>query len=105
LRGADNDLLQCLSECALNVLKGNVDLTPSEKAKLTKYKQKLRKVANKKVPLKQKHKIVQTGGFVPALLAPVVKAVVVPLIGKAIGSVVTGLVKKVKKTPRRFLFR
>ena len=107
LRGADKDLLQCLTECALNVLKGNVNLTPSEKTKLTKYKQKLRKVADKKVPLKQKQKIVQTGGFLPALLAPVVKAVVAPLIGKAIGGVVTGLVKKVKRTPRhkRFLFR
>ena len=107
LRGADKDLLQCLSECALNVLKGNVKLTSTEKAKLTKYRQKLRKVSDKKVSLKQKQKIVQTGGFVPALLAPVVKAVVAPLLGKAIGGVVSGLIKKVKKTPKqnRFLFR
>ena len=79
LRGADKDLLQCLSECALNVLKGNVPLTSTEKAKLIKYKQKLRKVANKQVSLKQKHKIVQTGGFLPALLAPILGAVLGPI--------------------------
>ena len=70
LRGADEDLVQCYSECALNMLKGNVPLSGPQKAKLTKYKQKLRKVANKKISLKEKHKIVQTGGFVPLLLAP-----------------------------------
>ena len=35
LNGIDKDLLQCLSEFALNILKGNVTLKPSEKAKLT----------------------------------------------------------------------
>ena len=79
LRGANQDLLQCLSECALNILKGNVTLKPSEKARLTKYRQKLRKVADKKVSLKQKHKIVQTGGFAPALLAPLLAPLIAPL--------------------------
>ena len=37
LRGADKDLLHCLSECALNILRGNVPLKPSDKARLTKY--------------------------------------------------------------------
>ena len=107
LRGADKDLLQCLSECALNVLRGNVTLTGPQKAKLTKYKQKLRKVANKKVSLKEKHKIVQTGGFAPALLAPLVKPVIAPLAGKVLSGAVGGLVNKIRKTPRhrRFLFR
>ena len=47
LKGADKDLLQCLSECAHNILRGNVHLTPNQKAKLTKYKQKIRQVAVK----------------------------------------------------------
>ena len=90
LRGADKDLLQCLSECALNILKGNVSLKPSEKARLTKYRQKLRKVADKKVSLKQKHKIVQTGGFAPALLAPLLAPLIAPLAKRAVG----GLARK-----------
>ena len=107
LRETDKDLLQCLSECAFNVLRGNVPLTAPQKAKLTKYKQKLRKVADKKVSLKEKHKIVQSGGFSTALLAPLMKPVIAPLAGKALTGVVGGLVKKIQKTPRhrRFLFR
>ena len=107
LRGADKDLLQCLSECAFNLLRGNVALTGPQKAKLTKYKQKLRKVANKKVSLKEKHKIVQTGGFAPALLTPLIKPVIAPLAGKVLSGAVGGLVNKIRKTPRhrRFLFR
>ena len=90
LRGADKDLLQCLSECALNILKGNVKLKPSEKARLTKYRQKLRKVADKRSSLKQKHKIVQTGGFAPALLAPLLAPLIAPLAKRAVG----GLARK-----------
>lgn len=90
LRGADKDLLQCLSECALNILNGNVKLKPTDKARLTKYKQKLRKIANKKVSLNQKHKIVQSGGFVPALLAPLLAPIIAPLAKTVLG----GLLKK-----------
>ena len=79
------DLIQCLSECALNILKGNVTLKPAEKARLTMYRQKLRKVADKKVSLKQKHKIVQTVGFAPALLAPLLAPVIAPLAKQVIG--------------------
>ena len=63
LRGADKDLLHCLSECAHNILQGNVKLKPSDKARLSKYRQKLWKLAEKRGYLKQKHKIIQTGGF------------------------------------------
>lgn len=96
LKGADKDLLQCLSECAHNVLQGNVPLKPSEKARLTKYKQKLRHIANKKTALKQKQKIVQTGGFLPALLAPLIGSVIAPLAEKAIGGIVKAIKKKKK---------
>lgn len=91
LKGADKELLKCLSECAYNILQGNVTLTKSQKARLTKYKQKLRKVANKKTSLKEKHKLVQTGGFLPALLAPLLSSVIVPLAGE----VVKGIAKSV----------
>ena len=90
LRGADKDLVQCLSECAYNVLRGNVPLTPVQKAQLTKYKQKLRRVANKKTALKQKQKTFQTGGFVPLIA----KALLGPLISLAAKGVVKGLSKK-----------
>ena len=90
LRGADKDLLHCLSECAHNILKGNVHLTPAEKSRLSKYKQQLRKVSQKKTSLKQKHKLVQTGGWVPLALAPLLKPLILPL---AAGGV-SGLAKR-----------
>ena len=103
LRGADKDLLQCLSECALNILRENVSLTPSEKAALVKYRLKVRKLSDKKTPLKEKHKIVQTGGFSPALLAPLLKPLIVPL---ATAAFKAGY-NKIKNTAnrKRFLFR
>ena len=47
-------------------------------------------MADKKVSLKQKHKIVQTGGFAPALLAPLLSPLIVPLAKRAVG----GLARK-----------
>lgn len=101
LKGCDKDLLQCLSECAHNVLQGNVSLTPGQKSRLTKYKQKLRSVANKKTALKTKQKIVQTGGFLPALLAPLLGSVIVPLAEKAIGGIVKAIQKKKRRRRRK----
>ena len=49
------DLLQCVFECAFNLLRGNITLTDAQKAKLTKNKQLLREVASKKVSLTEKH--------------------------------------------------
>ena len=102
LKGADKDLLLCLSECAFNILKGNVRLTPAQKATLTKYKQKVRNVANKKTSLKQKQSILQTGGFIPALLAPLLSSVIAPLAGKAIKGIVKAATARRRRRRRRW---
>src|ERR1043165_3033264 len=64
-------LMCCLCECALNVLKGNVPLKKSQKSRLSRFKQKLRKLTSKKTRQNVKRRIVQTGGFLGALLTPV----------------------------------
>ena len=97
LKRADKDLLKCLSECAYNILRGNVKLKPAEKARLTKYKQKLRKVSDKKTSLKEKQKLVQTGGFLPALLAPLLTSVIAPLAGEAVKGIAKAVAKKKRK--------
>ena len=73
LRGADKELVYCLCECALNILKGNVKLHNSEKDKLRKHRQRLRDLSNKKIALRKKRKLLlkQKGGWVSALIAPV----------------------------------
>ena len=66
------EIVDCISECCVNILKGNVRLSPKQKSCLSKRKLKLRKIAKKKVSLKQKKQIIQRGGFpLGAILAPV----------------------------------
>ena len=55
-------------------------MASGEKARLRKYKTKLRLIARKNVSVKQKRPIIQhTGGFLPPLLAPLATIVIVPL--------------------------
>lgn len=80
IEAADKDLILCLCECALNVLKGNVTLTNAQLKKLKQYKQHLRKLIEKKLALKKKKEVIQKGGFLPALLAPLAASVIAPLL-------------------------
>ena len=81
LRGGDNKLITCLCECAKNILNGNVPLTPEEKEKLRPYKTHLRTLADKSVDHDRKRQILQRGGFIGALLAPLAGAILGPLLG------------------------
>ena len=71
IESGDKDLILCLTEIALNVLKGNVPLNPREKAKLCKHKTALRTLVKKKTSLKGRKQILQHGGFLGAVLGPV----------------------------------
>ena len=71
LKNCDNNLLCCLCECAKNLLKGNVPLTEAQKKKLHRYKKKLRYLVSKKTRKAAKKRLIQTGGFIGALLTPV----------------------------------
>jgi len=66
------ELLNCKSECVLNVLNGNIKLTGCDRRKLQKYKAALRKVSNRRAHLVSKKKlIVQRGGFLLPLLSEI----------------------------------
>ena len=84
IENADRDLISCLCECAFNVLKGNVPLTRPQKRRLARHKQGLRALTASKTSSKSKRKVLQTGGFLPALLAPVL-SFVGPLLSKIFG--------------------
>ena len=71
IKGADKDLVDTLCECGLNVLMGRVPLTPTQKDRLRRYKNVLRKLTHKKTPIREKKALLQTGGFLGALLGPV----------------------------------
>jgi hypothetical protein len=56
-------LLNCISECALNILEENVPLKKEQFDMLRQHRQQIRKLALKLVSDKQKEKIVQNGGW------------------------------------------
>ena len=68
-----------LCECADNILRGNVPLTKLEKEKPKRNKAGLRALTKKSFSLKQKKAILQKGGFLGSLLAPIA-SVVAPLL-------------------------
>ena len=45
----DEKFINCISECCLNVLKGNIPLTTKKKKALRKHRNTLRALVNKKV--------------------------------------------------------
>jgi hypothetical protein len=75
ISNCDPNLLKCISECALNVLHGNVNLSGCSIRKLRKHKSQLRKVADKRVSHAKKKKLIgQRGGFLLPLLSAVLPA-------------------------------
>jgi len=71
VRKCNKEFLDCVSECAKNVIKGNVPLSDRQKTNLRRRKKDLRALSVKKTSLRKKRKILQKGGFLTALLPPV----------------------------------
>ena len=72
----DRELLNSISECVLNVLNGNVRLSSCVTRKLRKHRHVLRAVADRRVPLSGKKRlIVQRGGFLLPLLSAVLPTI------------------------------
>ena len=67
----DGDLVDAISECSLNILKGNVPLKKCQHKRLSKYKNHLRCMTNKNISKRRKKALLQKGGFLQALLSPV----------------------------------
>ncbi len=74
LANCDKGTMQCICECAKNVLKGNVPINREQMQKLRRHKKSLRELVRKKTSLQKKRRIVQTGGFIGAIIAPVLSA-------------------------------
>ena len=70
------EIVQLLSECALNILKGTITLSKKHKDKLYRYRKNLHTLSKKTTPVSTKKKIIQTGGFLPAILGGVLPALI-----------------------------
>ena len=73
IKHSPESVITAICECALNLLKGVVPLTPRQKRHLARYKTHLRVLANKKVSSKRKKQYIsQKGGsLLTALLPPI----------------------------------
>jgi hypothetical protein len=82
LKNSNDELINCLCECALNTINCNVPLSNSQLIKLRPHKQILRYLANKKFSLKNKRKkiVKQAGGFLLPLIIPILSSVLTTLI-------------------------
>ena len=81
LAESDNELVQSICECALNVLNGNVHVTKQNLNKLKRYKKTLRLLTDKKCSIKQKRIVIQQkGGNILLALIPVVISTIASLI-------------------------
>ncbi len=68
------DLIKAISEIVLNVLKGVIKITPRQKKRLVRYKDKLRALTSNKVSQKVKRKFLSQkggGGGALAVLLPI----------------------------------
>ena len=84
LKNSENGLIHIICDCVYNMVKGNVPGFNQEKVnKLAHHKTNLIKLT-KKVPIKEKRKILihKGGGFLPFLLP-----LVAPLIAKAVSKI------------------
>lgn len=95
LINADKELIQCICDCALNILHGTVKLDGKSHNKLSKFKKILRKIVEstksfiakskkrRKNLWKQKKRLLRqkgAGAFLPALLAPVISTLIATII-------------------------
>jgi hypothetical protein len=74
--------IECICQCARNVIKGNIPLTPAQLNALRRKKKALKQLVLKKTSLAKKRKLIQSGGFLGALLPPIIS-----VLGSLLGSV------------------
>lgn len=84
LKDANKSQIFSICEICHNLLAGNV---PVNINRLRKYKTIIRQIADKKIPLYKKRKLLinQTGGFLPIIL-PAILSAVGGIVGRAIGN-------------------
>jgi len=79
---ADNDFIACLVECSANILRGKVPLKAKQKKELGKHLKFLRNISKDRKVDSTRHKLGQAGGFLPALIIPVLTALAVTTVSE-----------------------
>jgi hypothetical protein len=79
------DFINCVSEICKNLIKRCVPLSSHQKEQLRRRHKTIHKLTLKKVSKKQKKKIIQSGGFLGAILSTII-----PVLGSLLGGLVHG---------------
>ena len=95
--GADKDLINTLSECAANILNGNMILQPHQKQRLSRHADALRALRRWTVSQRGKKALLVDGGF-----AGLLASTVALLLFKAVPSIVSGVGSLVRRLKRRW---
>jgi hypothetical protein len=74
IKTSTRDQLQCICDCAINILKENIQLTDEQFKKLKRFQKQLRYLANSDDNIEDKRLVIQKGGFLPILLTPILSA-------------------------------
>lgn len=79
---ADPQIIKLLCEIALNILEGNIKLTPTHINRLKPFRTSIRRLVRQNLKLKEKQKKLsnQKGGFLP-LLIPAIASIAGGLLG------------------------
>ena len=80
LEKSKDDLIKCICDISFNVLKGTAPISRQNKKRLSRHKSSLRKLTDRKLSLKKKRKVIQSGGFLSALLGAAI-----PILGSLFG--------------------
>lgn len=70
---ASKDFILTLVEIAKNILRGGVKLTRAQFQRLKRYKKEVGELVKSKASVKARRRIVQTGGFLGALVGPILQ--------------------------------
>ena len=87
LQSSDSDLIKCICEISLNLLRGVIPVSTSHKKKLKRHKNLLKLLIDKKESIKKKrqHLTQRGGGFLSLLIPPALS-----ILGNLISKAVTG---------------
>lgn len=84
IKTCSGSFVDCVCECVRNLLKGRVPLKAKQLKALRRYKRLIRKISLKKTPRGERRRLLQTGGFFPALLPPLISGIA-SLLSPAVG--------------------
>ena|SRR5277367_5919752 len=77
----DDDSVQAISECCLNVLRGNLKLPKGKKEKLAKYKKEIRFLVHGKNKKRKKQVLIQSGQGILPWIIPGVLGIISSIFG------------------------